>query len=61
MMGSRTPLWWAAMNWHEEVVRILLGQSKVNPQCADEDGRTPLSRAAGNGHEGVVKIPLEKE
>jgi len=45
---------------HEVVVKVLLEQSKVNPDLADtEYGRTPLSWAAENGHEGAVNVMLE--
>ena len=56
-IGS-TPLVWAALNGHEEVVRILLGQDDINPDKPNQCGETPLWCAAKNGHEGVVEILL---
>jgi len=53
-----TPLIWASLNGHEEVVKILLGRGDINPDKPSEDGRTPLRCAAENGHEGVVEILL---
>ena len=56
---GNTAISWAARRGHEEVVRILLERSEVNPNTPDtEYGRVPLSWAAGSGHEGVVKILL---
>ena len=56
-----TPLAWAARSGHKEVVKILVGQGKVNPDVRDDSGRTPLSHAAGGGSEGVVKLLFERE
>ena len=56
-----TPLVWASLNGHEEVVKTLLGRGGINPDIPNEDGRTPLGRAALNGHEGVVKMLLGRD
>ena len=54
-----TPLVWAAMYGHEEVVGLLLQQKHIQPDQPDEVyGRTALSWAAANGHEGVVRLFL---
>jgi hypothetical protein len=53
---GRTPLWRAAENGHEAVVKLLLATGKVGAGSMDTDGRTPLWRAAENGHEAVVKL-----
>ncbi|KAG0642019.1 hypothetical protein HOY80DRAFT_1038049 [Tuber brumale] len=54
-----TPLIWAAMYGHQDVVKLLLGQEDVDPSIPGRgDGRTALSWAKGNGHEGVVNLLL---
>jgi len=56
---GHTAISWAARRGHEEVVRILLERSEVNPNTPDtEYGRVPLSWAAGSGHQGVVRTLL---
>jgi ankyrin repeat protein len=61
--NGRTPLSFAAEKGHEEVVRILLAVTNVNPDSkADHstyDGeRTPLSFAAESGNTEIVKLLL---
>ena len=53
-----TPLFLAARNGQEAVVKLLLAKRGVDPDSKDKVGRTPLSWAAGNGHEAVVKLLL---
>jgi len=54
-----SPLIWAAICGHEEVVRSLLREKHIQPDERDTyDGRTALSWAAGCGHEGVARIFL---
>jgi len=59
-LGS-TPLFLAAEQGHEEVVKMLLGHEEVNPEKPDCDGWTPLLSAAEQGHEEVVKMLLGRE
>jgi len=53
-----TPLFLAAGNGHEGVVRILLGRDDVDPDTLCFMGRTPLCHASDRGHRGVVEILL---
>jgi hypothetical protein len=46
----------AASECHEEVVRVLLGDARADPNLADRDGNTPLLIAADEGHASVVKL-----
>jgi len=55
------PLVWAALNGHEGVVKILLGQDDINPDQRGMYGRTPLWCAAFYGHEEVVKMLLGQD
>jgi ankyrin repeat protein len=50
------PLWWAARNGHEAVVKLLLETGKVEVDAKDRDGWAPLWCAARNGREAVVKL-----
>ena len=54
-----TPLIWAAISGHEEVVVVLLQEEQVQPDGRDARwGRAALSWAAEKGHEGIVKLLL---
>ena len=59
-MSGRTPLFRAAENGHEEVVRVLLERNDVNIDAVDRYGQTPLCVAAQRGHKGVVRILAEQ-
>jgi ankyrin repeat protein len=57
-----TPLIWAAMCGHQDVVKLFLGRGEVDLDVPDGAyGRTALSWAKTNGHEGVVKLLLGRE
>lgn len=53
---GRTPLWWAAKDGHEGIVRLLLDREDVNPEIPALDGTTALRLAASGGHVGVVQL-----
>jgi ankyrin repeat protein len=56
---GETPLWWAAVDGHEAVVKLLLAaDGRVDPDSKSKSGQTPLSWAAQKGHEAVVKLLL---
>ena len=52
-------LYFATMNAHPTVVRLLIGTGKVDIESKDEYGQTALLWAAQKGHEAVVKQLLE--
>ena len=58
-MKCYTPLFLAAGNGNEAVVKLLLTMDSVDPDSKDSEwGQTPLSWAAAYGHEAVVKLLL---
>ncbi len=56
---NRTPLSYAAMNGHIDVVAMLLDTTKADVDAKDASGRTPLSYAAAYGHKAVVAMLLD--
>ncbi|KAJ6028022.1 hypothetical protein N7540_003598 [Penicillium herquei] len=48
----------AAENGSEEIVKILLHSSRLNPNSTDLSGQTPLFLAAASGHDTIVKLIL---
>ena len=56
---DETPLFKAAREGHEAVVKMLLDTQKVDVDSKGSYGQTPLSIAATCGHEAVVKTLLE--
>ena len=57
---GETPLWCAARNGYEGVVKILVARGDLDPHKS-ANGQTPLSCAADNGHLEVVKVLLERD
>ena len=51
---GRTPLWRAARNGHDGVMKLLLERGDVNPDMLDNESRTPLLWAIWGGHYGIV-------
>ena len=54
-----TPLYLAALNGHEELVKLLLSHD-VSVNTTTNDGQTPLHGAASDGHLGIIKLLFEK-
>ena len=60
--ASCTPLIWAAVIGHEDIVKMFLERGDVNPDLeAGIRRQTALLWAAEKGHERVVKVFLERE
>jgi cytohesin len=53
--GGWTPLFVAAQNGHEAVLRVLI-KAGADINKAKDDGVTPLFMAATLGHEAIVQI-----
>ncbi|KAM5464488.1 hypothetical protein MauCBS54593_007003 [Microsporum audouinii] len=59
--GDRTPLLWAAVEGHANVMEVLLKEEyKVDINYRDSASQTALHFAAGSGLYGIVMILLEK-
>lgn len=56
--AGNTPLQVAALNGHEEIVKLLI-EAGCKLDCRNSDKDTPLLDAVENGHLGVVKLLLE--
>ena len=54
-----TPLYLAALNGHEELVKLLLSHD-VSVNTTTNYGQTPLHGAAMDGHLGIIKLLIEK-
>jgi len=54
-----TPLYLAALNGHEELVKLLLSHD-VSVNTTANYGQTPLHGAASDGHLGIIKLLFEK-
>lgn len=54
-----TPLSYAAMNGHKEVVQLLVAKG-ADIQSRDEKGKTPLDYATQNGHLDIIELLTPK-
>lgn len=57
-LSSKIPLWWAAINGHQAVLKRLL-EDGVDLEAKDKYGRTALSRAAREGYQKGVESLIE--
>ena len=57
--ANDTPLHYAALNGHLEVVRFFIEDMKCDPNCNGQYERTPLYLASGGGHLDVVKYLVD--
>ena len=54
--GGATPLYWASMNGHVEVVRHLLSVKGIQVNQARDNGVTALFMASQEGHLDIVRL-----
>ena len=55
---DHTALSEAAVNGHDEIVKLLLEEG-ADPNTCNDHGRSPLWRAAFNGHTTTVQLLLQ--
>lgn len=55
-INVRAPIYIAAWNRREGVVKILLRQGDVNPNRVNKDGKALLDHAIEEGHPGVMTL-----
>jgi hypothetical protein len=58
--GNLTPLHFAAMDGHTEIVDLLLKGPGIHVPPLDTKGLSPFHYCIQSGHSGVVKLLLEK-
>ncbi|CAM6047119.1 unnamed protein product, partial [Sphagnum compactum] len=58
--GNLTPLHFAAMKGHTEIVDLLLKWAGIHVAPLDTKGLSPFDYSIQNGHSGVLKLLLEK-
>ncbi|KAH9560935.1 hypothetical protein CY35_06G135200 [Sphagnum magellanicum] len=58
--GNLTPLHFAAMDGHTEIVDLLLKLPEIHVTPLDTKGLSPFHYSIQSGHSGVVKLLLEK-
>ncbi|PBD16151.1 ankyrin repeat domain-containing protein [Wolbachia endosymbiont of Drosophila subpulchrella] len=56
---GKTPLHWAAVKGHEEVVEALLKVNGINVNATDQGGKTPLHLAARDNNKEIVEALLK--
>jgi ankyrin repeat protein len=58
---GRTPLLWAVMSGHKEIVELLLAMDGIDPNRVDDQyGRPPLLWATIKRHKEIVDLLLRK-
>ena len=59
--SERTPLYFAAMNGHSEIVRVLLGHKVlVDVNATTTDNYTPLHKASSGGHIDILRLLINR-
>ncbi|CAI7575128.1 unnamed protein product [Penicillium crustosum] len=58
-LWRQTPLLYAAMNGHVDILRLLLATNRVNVESKDVRGWTPLAYAAAHGQAKVMKVLIK--
>lgn len=59
MAGGRTPIFYAVINDHDDMVRLLMDNgAKVD--FRDDEGRSPLMYAVENDNDDMVRLLMEK-
>jgi ankyrin repeat protein len=56
-----TPLWWAVLKGHMEVVRLLLDQKDIEVNSRDKEGQTLLSRSVDDGQTETLLLLLARQ
>ena len=55
---GKTPLFWAVIEGHKDIVKLLMTREDVDPNVRDRKGETPLVVAIKNRHIAMVRLLL---